>query len=142
MLRDKKGVHNSFKSPDYINALDWDNLKRYPQVFDYYRGLTELRRNHPAFRMADAEMVRRHLEFIDSPQNVVTFRLKGHANGDTWNDIIVILNASKRRQCVSIPAGTYTSVCQDGLINLSGIATHKVSSTIQVNPQEALILYR
>ena len=142
MLRDKKGVHNSFKSPDYINALDWDNLKRYPQVFDYYRGLTELRRNHPAFRMADAEMVRRHLEFIDSPQNVVTFRLKGHANGDTWNDIIVILNASKKRQCVSIPSGTYTSVCQDGLINLSGIATHKVSSTIQVNPQEALILYR
>ena len=35
MLRDKKGVHNSFRSPDSINRLDWNNLKRYPQVFDY-----------------------------------------------------------------------------------------------------------
>ena len=34
MLRDKKGVHNSFRSPDSINRLDWNNLKRYPQVFD------------------------------------------------------------------------------------------------------------
>lgn len=38
MFRNKKGVHNSFNSPDSINSLDWDNLKRFPQVFDYYKG--------------------------------------------------------------------------------------------------------
>ena len=36
MLRDKKGVHNSYESPDSINHLDWTNLERYPQVMDYY----------------------------------------------------------------------------------------------------------
>ena len=51
MLRDKKGVHNSFRSPDSINRLDWNNLKRYPQVFDYYSGLIALLKAHPAFRM-------------------------------------------------------------------------------------------
>ena len=55
MLRDKKGVHNSFLSPDSINRLDWNNLKRYPQVFDYYAGLIALRKAHPAFRMGKAE---------------------------------------------------------------------------------------
>ena len=35
MLRNKKGVHNSFNSPDSINELDWTNLQRYPQVFAY-----------------------------------------------------------------------------------------------------------
>ena len=35
MLRDKKGVHNSFSSPDSINEFNWDNLKQYPQVFEY-----------------------------------------------------------------------------------------------------------
>ncbi|MDY4911452.1 MAG: type I pullulanase, partial [Sodaliphilus sp.] len=35
MLRDKKGVHNSFKSPDSINQLPWDNMQKYPQVFAY-----------------------------------------------------------------------------------------------------------
>ena len=28
MLRDKKGVHNSYESPDSINHLDWNNLER------------------------------------------------------------------------------------------------------------------
>ena len=93
VLRDKKGVHNSYKSPDSINAIDWTNKDRYPQVFDYYRGLMELRRNHPAFRMADASMVRQHLEFIPTSDCTICFRLKDNANGDSWQDIIVILNA-------------------------------------------------
>ena len=39
MLRDKKGVHNSFESPDSVNRLDWNNLERYPQVFQYYKNI-------------------------------------------------------------------------------------------------------
>ena len=141
VLRDKKGVHNSYKSPDYINAIDWTYKDRYPQVFDYYRLLIELRRNHPAFRMADADMVRRHLEFLDAPQNVVAFRLKDHANGDAWQDIIVIMNGNKTAQKVSIPQGAYTSVCQNQQINLAGITTIEGNS-VEVAPQEALIIVK
>ncbi|MCI6310160.1 MAG: type I pullulanase [Prevotella sp.] len=141
VLRDKKGVHNSFKSPDYINAIDWTNKDRYPQVFDYYRGLMELRRNHPAFRMADASMVRQHLEFIPTSDCTICFRLKDNANGDSWQDIIVILNASKKGQKVAIPEGCWTSVCEGGIINLAGIAEYK-GKEINVAPQEAIIIHR
>ena len=141
MLRDKKGVHNSFKSPDDINQLPWENLEKYPQVFDYYRGLTELRRNHPAFRMSEADMVRNHLEFLTSPDNVVAFRLKGNANGDSWRDIVVILNSNKTAQSVSIPEGKWTSVCEGGQINLAGISEYK-GNEVKVAKQEALILFR
>ncbi len=141
VLRDKKGVHNSFNSPDSINAIDWSNKDRYPQVFDYYRGLIELRRNHPAFRMGDAEMVRRHLEFLDAPQNVVAFRLKDNAGGDSWRDIIVVLNANKSIQKVAIPVGRYTAICKGGQINLYGISEIE-GNEVSVAPQEALIIYR
>lgn len=141
VLRDKKGVHNSFKSPDSINAIDWTNKDRYPQVFDYYRGLMELRRNHPAFRMSDADMVRRNLEFIDAPSNVVAFRLKNNANGDAWKDIVVILNSNKTTRKVVIPQGSWTAVCQDCQINLAGISAFEGNEAV-VAPQEALILYR
>ncbi|MDD6591876.1 MAG: type I pullulanase [Prevotella sp.] len=141
VLRDKKGVHNSFKSPDSINAIDWTNKDRYPQVFDYYRGLMELRRNHPAFRMADASMVRQHLEFIPTSDCTICFRLKDNANGDSWQDIIVILNASKKGQKVAIPEGCWTSVCEGGIINLAGIAEYK-GKEINVAPQEAIIIHR
>ena len=141
MLRDKKGVHNSFKSPDYINQLPWENLEKYPQVFDYYRGLTELRRNHPAFRMTDANMVYRKLEFLNAPDCVVAFRLKDNANGDSWRDIVVILNSNKTAQRIAIPEGTWTSVCEGGQINLAGISEYK-GNEVEVAPQEALILFR
>lgn len=140
VMRDKKGVHNSYCSPDSINAIDWTNKERYPQVFDYYRGLIELRRNHPAFRMGDAEMVRQHLQFIDAPAGIVAFRLKGNANGDAWNDIIVVMNGNKTATKVAIPEGRYISVCQGQQINLGGIAAIE-GGTIEVAPQEALIIH-
>ena len=82
MLRDKKGVHNSYKSPDEINHLDWNNLKKYPQVFAYYKGLIQMRKAHPAFRLGSAELVRKHLEFLPTQDCLVAFRLKNHAGGD------------------------------------------------------------
>ena len=121
--------------------MPWENLEKYPQVFDYYRGLTELRRNHPAFRMTDAAMVRERLEFISTPANVIAFNLKDNANGDSWSNIVVILNSNKTAQTVTIPDGTWTSVCEGGQINLAGISEYK-GTEIEVAPQEALILYR
>ena len=140
LLRNKKGVHNSFESPDSINQLNWDNLKLYPQVFNYYKNLIQLRKNHPAFRLGNADLVRKHLEFIDTPENVVAFRLKNYASRDDWRNIIVVLNASKEPAEVTIPDGQYTIVCCDGIINENGLSTIKGTKTV-TKPQSALILH-
>jgi pullulanase len=141
MLRDKKGVHNSYNSPDSINHLDWDNLKRYPQVFEYYSNLIRLRRNHPAFRLGSAVMVRKHLEFLPVADDcVVAFRLKEHAGGDAWKDIIVVLNGNKEAVNVTIPDGTWTVVACDGIIDESGKETMTGSSAV-VDGQSALIIH-
>ena len=150
LLRDKKGVHNSFESPDSINHLDWSNLQRYPQVFQYYKGLIQLRKHHPAFRLGNADLIRKHLEFlpvkrptarrIDQPEHVMAFRLKNYAGRDDWRDIIVILNASREAQDLAIPKGNYTVVCRDGLIDEQGLGTI-VGSKLTVSPQSALILH-
>lgn len=139
MLRDKKGVHNSYNSPDSINRLDWSNLERYPQVFNYYSGLIQMRKNHKAFRMGDAELVRQNLHFLKTRSAVVAFHLNGRAVGDTWNDIIVVLNGNKRPAKVTIPDGTYTVVCRNILINEQGIDTLQ-GGIITVPAQSALIL--
>ena len=140
MLRDKKGVHNSYKSPDSINRLDWNNLKKYPEVFSYYSGLIALRKAHPAFRMDDADMVRRHLEFLDAPKGVVAFRLKDNAGGDSWKDITVILNSNKKVEEISVPEGEYTAVVKDGKVDSRGLATFS-GTRIHVAPQTAMILH-
>ena len=140
MLRDKKGVHNSYKSPDSINRLDWNNLKKYPEVFSYYSGLIALRKAHPAFRMGDADMVRRHLEILNAPKGVVAFRLKDNAGGDSWKDITVILNSNKKVEEISVPEGEYTAVVKDGKVDSRGLATFS-GTRIHVAPQTAMILH-
>lgn len=142
MLRDKKGVHNSFASPDSINEFNWDNLKQYPQVFDYYSNLIKLRRNHPAFRLGTAEAVREHLEFIATDDCLVAFRLKNLEGIDSWKDIIVVLNANKETKTIAIPEGEYTVACCYGVINEEGIGMPFKASEAKVDAQSALILYQ
>ena len=139
LLRDKKGVHNSFESPDSINQLEWGNKELYPQVFEYYKNLIALRQHHPAFRLGNADLVRKHLEFLDAPEGTVAYRLKNYAGRDDWRDIIVILNANKADTEVAIPEGNYTIVCCDGVINEQGLGTLKGSKAL-VDAQSALIL--
>ncbi|OWP30800.1 type I pullulanase [Prevotella nigrescens] len=141
MLRDKKGVHNSFNSPDEINHLDWNNLKKYPQVFAYYKGLIQMRKAHPAFRLGSAELVRKHLEFLPTQQDcLVAFRLKNHAGGDKWNNIYVVLNGNTDLQSVNIPKGKYTIVANNGVINEAGIGEME-GGEVMIDAQTALILH-
>ena len=137
---DKKGVHNSFNSPDSINHLDWNNLTAYPQVFQYYSRLIRLRKNHPAFRLGNADLVRKHLEFLPVQDCLVAFRLKDHAGGDKWNNIYVILNANSSLRTVNIPKGNYTIVCANGDINEAGLGQME-GGEVMVDAQSALILH-
>ncbi len=140
MLRDKKGVHNSYRSPDSINRLDWNNLKRYPQVFDYYAGLISLRKQHPAFRMGSADEVRKNLCFLEAPEGVVAYQLKNNAGGDSWKNIIVVLNSQKTPQTVDVPENTYTMVVANGKVDANGIGLLS-GKTLTVAPQSALIVH-
>ena len=140
MLRDKKGEHNSFSSPDSINRFDWNNLKRYPQVFDYYSKLIALRKAHPAFRMGKAEEVKKNLVFLDAPEGVVAFQLKNNAGGDSWKDIIVVLNANKTERAINVPEGLYTKVLANGKVDENGLGILNGSS-VTVAPQSALIIH-
>ena len=140
LLRNKKGVHNSFESPDSINQLDWTNKTKYPQVFAYYKNLIALRQRHPAFRLGHADLVRKHLEFLDAPKGVVAYRLKNYAGRDDWRDIIVILNATKADIEVNIPKGDYTIVCREGHIDEHGLGTIQ-GEKLSVSPQSAIIAH-
>ena len=142
VMRDKKGVHNSYNSPDEINTIDWKQKTTYREVFDYIKDLIALRKGHPAFRMGDADMVRKHMEFLPvKGSNLIAFILKDNANGDSWKNIIVAFNSRQESAKVTIPQGNYTVVCKDGKINLKGMA--KVKGTeLNVPARSAIIIYQ
>ena len=148
MLRDKKGVHNSYNSPDSINHLDWNNLQRYPQLFAYYKNLIQLRKNHPAFRLATGDKVRQHLAFLPAVNSkdvkqdcLVGFLLKDLQGIDAWKTIVVIYNFNKEAKEMAIPEGNYTIACCNGTIDEAGLG--EVSGKeVLVDGQSALILFQ
>ncbi len=124
IVRTKFGEHNSYNLPDSINQLVWTNKALYYSVYAFYRDLISLRKNHPAFRMPSAEMVRQHLRFLDtSGELLVGFHLSDHANGDSWKDILVFYNANSHRVSVELPEGSWRVVATKYEINEKGVST-------------------
>jgi pullulanase len=111
IVRTKFGEHNSYNLPDSINQLVWHNKETYREVFDYYKDLITLRKNHPAFRMPTQEMIREHIRFFDIHQPlVVGYHIGGNANNDPWKDILVFYNANAHAVDVDLPEGDWVII--------------------------------
>lgn len=142
LLHDKKGVHNSFESPDSINEIDWFLKSRNKEVFNYYKNLISLRKEHPAFRIPTAEGVCKSLHFIDTKQpGVIAYTLDGYANGDRWKNILVIFNGNRKAVEITIPDGVWTIVCRNDEIRLDGQEKLSCEKT-KVDASSALIMWQ
>ncbi|MEI7675439.1 MAG: type I pullulanase [Bacteroidales bacterium] len=142
IYRNKKGVHNSFESPDSINQLDWNGKTAHADIFNYYQELIELRKTHPAFRMSKTEDVVKNLKFLPTKsKNCVGFLLSDNANGDSWSQIVVVYNGNNTSVEMEIPEGEWSVVGFDGEINNNGIST-KSGGTITIPAVSAFIAHR
>ncbi|HEV8270762.1 MAG TPA: type I pullulanase [Chitinophagaceae bacterium] len=125
-LRTKKGVENSFESPDSINAIDWGLKTKNEVVHEYVKGLIKMRKEHPAFRMINADQIRKNIEFLaNQPTNIVAYTINGANVKDSWKKIIVFLNGNMGRRTVTLPKGKWKKVIWDndfgkGEIDLEG----------------------
>lgn len=142
-LRSKQGVENSFESPDAINRIDWSRKKQYQEVYDYIRSLVQLRRLHPAFRMASNADIRTHLHFLEtSGSNLLAFTLNGQAVGDTWKEIAVIYNGHPAARQLALPAGGVWKVVVDGKrVDEAGLQSFNASN-VEVPGISAMVLVR
>lgn len=149
VFRNKKGVHNSYCSPDSINAIDWNLKNRNAGQFNYYKELIALRKAHPAFRMTTADDIARNLRFdkVTTP-NLISYSLLNNANGDPWKEIKVVFNGADEVQKVKLPKEQWTVVAYDGnldhegLKNPDGTPMTLQGGMTEVPARSALILYR
>lgn len=143
MMRNKKGVKNSYNSPDSINVIDWRLKMQHRDVYGYVRELIALRKAHPAFRLGSADKVYEHLEFIDmQTDGIVAFRIKGQPEGETWKDITVILNSKLEKAEIMVPEGAYRVVCYDGKISSDKGLYTTTGKSLTAAPQSATIAYK
>ena len=126
--RTKYGEENSYKSSDEINKIDWKRKSEFKDVFNYYKGLIELRKKHPAFRMKTAGEITRNLSFLEMPHtNMVGYILNNHAGYDEWKEIIVLFNGNQEAYKVKLPSSNWQVVVNG---ELAGV---KVLESVQEN---------
>ncbi|PFS59493.1 type I pullulanase [Bacillus cereus] len=113
-MRTKYGDHNSYKSPDSINQMDWLRRAAFNNEVDYMKGLIELRKKYPAFRMTSAEQIKKHITFIDVPKNVVAYKIDEKGSGNKSEYFMVAHNANREDIDITLPSKGPWKVIVDG----------------------------
>ncbi|MBI5858816.1 MAG: type I pullulanase [Sphingobacteriales bacterium] len=107
-LRSKKGVENSFESPDSINAIDWSLKTKNKNVFEYVKALIKMRKEHPAFRMTTAKQIASNIKFLEGlPAGVIAYTMNGSAVADKWKKIFVAFNGTGKDISITAQPGSY-----------------------------------
>lgn len=126
---------NSYRAPDWVNALKWDDLRKreYQSNVKYYQGLLAFRKAHPALRLE----TRRDVLTAVKPVAVNDPQAAAYLIDE---NIFVVFNASAREIAVSLPEGTWNlNICE----NIAGNdILSQIVSQIQVAPISAAVLTR
>ncbi|PEI71493.1 type I pullulanase [Bacillus wiedmannii] len=113
-MRTKYGDHNSYKSPDSINQMDWLRRAAFNNEVDYMKGLIELRKKYTAFRMTSAEQIKKYITFIDVPKNVVAYTIDEKGSGNKSEYFMVTHNANREDIDITLPSKGPWKVLVDG----------------------------
>ena len=139
-LRSKKEVENSFKSPDSINAIDWSLKSTNKDVFEYVKGLIQMRKSHPAFRLTDQKEIAGVLSFrrVDE-KGIISFNLDGKKVGDDWKNIFVAFNGNATSKKVPLPSGNWKIFATNNQL----YKTHPIiEGVLNMKPFSATIIFK
>ena len=119
---------NSYKSPDSVNSIDWSRKEEYSDLFNYYKGLISLRKNHKAFRMNTTDEIQKALTFLEkgkdfAEENVVAYTLDGSVANDSWNKIAVAFNSNTTPVEITLPGENWTVVVNEKVAGESKLGT-------------------
>ena len=142
-LPDGSYDHNSYRSPDSVNSLKWNDLNQeiYQDTYRYYQGLIAFRKAHPALRMTDAQEVADSIKTItELGSSVLAFNIKGGANGDESDGLYVIFNPKNEATVMDLPEGHWTIYIngEDAGVTPLGNA----EGTVTVDPISAMVLVK
>lgn len=145
LLRTKNGDHNSYKSPDNINAFYWSDKVKYLKVFNYVKNLIEIRKKFNEFRFNKREDVNKiNISFLNGDEKVGV--IKWHYKEQNDKELIVIFNATSIdnynvNKYIDKPKNEkWCILAVNDLINSNGIKTVKYNEIPELRSFSILIM--
>lgn len=135
--------HNSYRSPDSINAIKWADLEKdeYRAVMEYYRGLIAFRKDHAVLRLTKAQEVMQAVVSVATGNRRSTaFSIKGQYIGMKEPEIFAIFNADTASLSIPLPRGKWNVYVNDTHAGTQVLDT--LEGMIKVAPISTLILVK
>lgn len=121
--RTKQGDHNSYKSSDSINAIDWTRLKTYSETADYYKGLLKIRENYSPLKGGSFSTP----TFQSSYGYVVAYTYSNNTSGE-WGKVCVLVNSGTQAYSINLDGSGWTVVANGTKAGLESLGTVSGSS--------------
>lgn len=129
--------HNSYQKDNETNWINFNEIKLNKSLFEYYRGIIDIRKQSPALRMSDPKSI--HFEHYSDPLLVI-FHINGESAGDVY-DYFVILNgcASNNFDC-QLPGGTWELLANNNIASSQTIDI--LSGKVNISAKSGMLLRR
>jgi pullulanase/glycogen debranching enzyme len=124
--------HNTYNKDNSVNYINYDHAEMNSELFDYYKGLIQLRKEYSAFRRADYENV--HFFNITDNEFALGYLIK-HED----QTFIVLFNADTDiNEEFVLPKGDWEIIVNE---NEAGIETiDKIEDKVTLNPSTGMVL--
>lgn len=117
-FRTKKGIGNSYRSPNEINELDWNRKNKYSENVNYIKGLISIRKYYKAFRLPSAELIRKHMKYLPLKKPLLGWTIENMKQKETEYTILVLINPTKVEESIELPKGKWHVLADE---NVSGV---------------------
>ncbi len=138
--RSKHGDHNSYKSPDSVNSINWTRTIRYKNLVDYYKGLIKIRMRFSPLRDNTTKTVNN--SYIVYNGQIISLTIKNDTEGE-WEMMSIVLNNGENPAQVEMKSqyelpAKWVILADSSSSGTEAIATFEKNDTIP--PRSALVL--
>ena len=140
--RTKFGDHNSYRSPDSVNSIDWTRTIKYKELVDYYKGLIAIRKKFSLLTQADEEAV--HKTYMSYNGKVIAGTMANVDGGFNEYKYMAIVVNNTAEKCdfelkskYELPNRWYVIADHD---TASGEAIRAFDNNFEIRPHSALVI--
>lgn len=121
--RTKQGDHNSYKSSDAINEIDWSRVKAYSEVAEYFKGLMKIRQNYSPLKGSNFSTP----TFQSNYGYVVAYTYSNNTPNE-WGKMCVLVNSGSQAYSINLGSSGWTVVANETKAGLQSLGTVTGSS--------------
>ncbi|MDE5977388.1 MAG: type I pullulanase [Turicibacter sp.] len=138
--RSKNGIENSYNAPDYINAINWEQVYEHKKSIDLIKGYLKIRKSHGAFRFSNSVLVKKHLRIFQHHHSVIEYTLKNVKEYGAWDEIHIFFNTQNYEVNIPIVMNDFTLIADDQESGTESI--REVEGELKMPPISTIILVK